>query len=39
MARRDDSWLFAREWGLKVISIADLRKYLSTEKGAAVPSA
>ncbi|KAL1408273.1 3,4-dihydroxy 2-butanone 4-phosphate synthase [Vanrija albida] len=39
MARRDDSWRFAREWGLKIISIEDLQAYVSSEAGAAVPSA
>ncbi|GMK57209.1 hypothetical protein CspeluHIS016_0400430 [Cutaneotrichosporon spelunceum] len=39
MARRDDCWRFAREWGLKCISIEDLRAYLATEKGSAVPLA
>ncbi|BEJ17361.1 hypothetical protein CspHIS471_0607620 [Cutaneotrichosporon sp. HIS471] len=39
MARRDDSWRFAREWGLKCISIEDMRAYLATDKGAAVPHA
>lgn len=39
MARRDDSWKFAREWGLKVISIADLQAYLNSEKGDKVPKA
>lgn len=39
MARRDDSWRFARAWGLKVISIEALREFLATEKGAAVPHA
>jgi 3,4-dihydroxy 2-butanone 4-phosphate synthase len=37
MAHRDDCWRFAREWGLKCISIEDMRKYLATEKGDAVP--
>lgn len=39
MARRDDCWRFAREWGLKCVSIADMREYLATEAGSAVPFA
>lgn len=39
MARRDDSWKFAREWGIKVISIADLQAYLNSDKGSKVPTA
>lgn len=37
MARRDDSWRFARSWGLKCISIADLQAYLNSPQGDAVP--
>ncbi len=39
MARRDDCWRFAREWGLKCISIADLRTYVEGPDGKPVPEA
>jgi len=39
MARRDDCWRFARAWGLKIISIADLREYVSGPEGKLVPEA
>jgi 3,4-dihydroxy-2-butanone 4-phosphate synthase len=37
MARRDDCWAFARRWGLKVISIADLADYVEKDTEARVP--
>jgi 3,4-dihydroxy-2-butanone 4-phosphate synthase len=38
MARRDDCWRFARTWGLKCISIADLSAYISGPDGKPVPA-
>ncbi|KAI9632917.1 3,4 dihydroxy-2-butanone-4-phosphate synthase [Dioszegia hungarica] len=37
MARRDDSWRFAREWGLKIISVEDLAAFVQGEGGELVP--
>jgi 3,4-dihydroxy-2-butanone 4-phosphate synthase len=37
MARRDDCWRFAREWGLKIISVEDLAEYVKGSGGELVP--
>ena len=33
MARRDDCWRFAKEWGLKMISVDQLVDYIQNEEG------
>jgi len=37
MARRDDCYRFARQWGLKVISVADLAEYVEAHGKNVVP--
>ncbi|WRT69424.1 3,4-dihydroxy-2-butanone-4-phosphate synthase [Kwoniella shivajii] len=37
MARRDDCWRFAREWGLKIISVEDLAEYVKVNGSGLVP--
>ncbi|WVN87048.1 3,4-dihydroxy-2-butanone-4-phosphate synthase [Cryptococcus depauperatus CBS 7841] len=39
MARRDDCWRFAREWGLKIISVEGLVEHVSKEDNDLVPKA
>ncbi|WVQ66560.1 3,4-dihydroxy-2-butanone-4-phosphate synthase [Kwoniella botswanensis] len=39
MARRDDCWRFAREWGLKIISVEDLAEYVTKHGKGLVPEA
>ncbi|WVR08293.1 3,4-dihydroxy-2-butanone-4-phosphate synthase [Kwoniella sp. DSM 27419] len=39
MARRDDCWAFAREWGLKIISVEDLAEYVKANGQGLVPEA
>ncbi|KAK8849447.1 3,4-dihydroxy-2-butanone-4-phosphate synthase [Kwoniella newhampshirensis] len=39
MARRDDCWRFAREWGLKVISVEGLAEYVKANGNGLVPEA
>jgi len=37
MARRDDCWRFAKEWGLRIISVDALAEYICGEGGGLVP--
>jgi 3,4-dihydroxy-2-butanone 4-phosphate synthase len=37
MARRDDCWRFAKEWGLKIISVEDLATYVLEHGDGLVP--
>jgi 3,4-dihydroxy 2-butanone 4-phosphate synthase len=37
MARRDDCWRFAREWGLKIVSVEGLAEYARSESGNKIP--
>ena len=37
MARRDDCWRFAREWGLKIVSVEGLAEYARSEQGDKIP--
>ncbi|OCF45928.1 3,4-dihydroxy-2-butanone-4-phosphate synthase [Kwoniella heveanensis CBS 569] len=39
MARRDDCWRFAQEWGLKIISVEDLAEYVRVNGKGLVPEA
>ncbi|ODN78343.1 3,4-dihydroxy-2-butanone-4-phosphate synthase [Cryptococcus amylolentus CBS 6039] len=39
MARRDDCWRFAKEWGLKIISVEGLAEYVEREGKDLVPEA
>ncbi|OWT39226.1 3,4-dihydroxy-2-butanone-4-phosphate synthase [Cryptococcus neoformans Bt1] len=39
MARRDDCWRFAKEWGLKIISVEGLAEYVLKEGKQLVPEA
>lgn len=39
MARRDDCWRFAKNWGLKCISVEDLARYVLEEGKGKVPEA
>ena len=37
MARRDDCWRFAQQWGLKIISIEELAEYAKKEGKGLIP--
>ncbi|WWC65601.1 3,4-dihydroxy-2-butanone-4-phosphate synthase [Kwoniella dejecticola CBS 10117] len=39
MARRDDCWRFAQEWGLKIVSVEDLAEYVRVNGKGLVPEA
>ena len=39
MARRDDCWRFAKEWGLTIISVEDLAQWVEEKGVDLVPSA
>lgn len=38
MARRDDCWRFAKEWGLKIVSVEDLAKWVGENGEELVPA-
>lgn len=39
MARRDDCWRFAKEWGLKIVSVEDLARWVEEKGAGLVPEA
>lgn len=39
MARRDDCWRFAKEWGLTIISVEDLAQWVEEKGVDLVPNA